>query len=402
MDNARFMDLFMDVTADLGLFDDCTQSAFPSNAHPQMASSSASSSSAAVASTSASAPISAMNLNSYIFPSNDIANMTWDTTLPKQFQAFDPAAPMTMDFTPELSPYCTPAMTNVRSPYAFDNLGLAELGSSPSVGSQSPMDEIFGSQQSQESFDYDFGVVLPQNNTAVNAVWSPQGDFELFPTDTNPSVTSLQQLLMTPAPMGTDLTGLALEESPFESDLDYFSPLASECGSPEMSDFPDAFADFKRCPSDYRPPQRPRRRRMTSEEDARVVIEETKEGINGKPRYQCKVCDKTFSRPFNLRSHRATHAGVKPYVCTHEDEKNDICGWSFARRHDLERHVRSRHSSEKLFKCKTCPIQCGRSDAFKRHLQRHPACGLAAQLEAEAQAQAEAEAESVVKAENIP
>ncbi|KAF8938678.1 hypothetical protein BGZ47_008473 [Haplosporangium gracile] len=400
MDNARFMDLFMDVTADMGLFDDCTQSALLSNAQPQMASSFsvASASTAASASTS----VSAMNLNSYVFPSNDIANMTWDTTLPKQFQPFVPVAPLTMDFTPELSPalsYCTPAMNSVRSPYAFDNLGLDELGSSPSVGSQSPMDEIFGSQQSQESFDYDFGVVIPQSNTTMNAVWSPQGDFELFPTDTNPSVTSLQQLLMTPAPMETELA--ALEESPFESDLDYFSPLASECGSPEVSDFADAFNDFKRHQSDYRPPQRPRRRRLTSEEDARVVIEKTKEGTNDKPRYQCKVCDKTFSRPFNLRSHRATHAGVKPYVCTHENEKNEVCGWSFARRHDLERHVRSRHSAEKLFKCKTCPIQCGRSDAFKRHLQRHPACGLAAQLEAEAQAQAEAGVESAVKAEDI-
>ncbi|KAF9136446.1 hypothetical protein BGX30_011187 [Mortierella sp. GBA39] len=402
MDNARFMDLFMDVTADMGLFDDCTQSVFPSNAMASSSSSVASTSTATTSSTSVSASsISAMNLNSYVFPSNDIANMTWDTTLPKQFQPFVPVAPLTMDFTPELSPalsYYTPAVNSVQSPYAFDNLGFDELGSSPSVGSQSPMDEIFGSQQSQESFDYDFGVVIPQSNATMNAVWSPQGDFELFPTDTNPSVTSLQQLLMTPAPMGTELA--ALEESPFESDLDYFSPLASECGSPEMSDFSDAFNDFKRRSSDYRPPQRPRRRRMTSEEDARVVIEETTEGINGKPRYQCKVCDKTFSRPFNLRSHRATHAGVKPYVCTHEDEKNEVCGWSFARRHDLERHVRSRHSTEKLFKCKTCPIQCGRSDAFKRHLQRHPACGLAAQLEAEAQAQSEAE--SAVKAEDCP
>jgi uncharacterized Zn-finger protein len=343
-----------------------------------------------------------MGVNSFAFSNNDIANMTWDTTIPKQFQPFDAASStMTMDFTPELSPalsYCTPAISSIRSPYAFDNLGLDELGSSPSVGSQSPMDDVFGSQQSQESFDFDFGVVIPQNHT--NAIWpSPQTDFELFPTDNNPSVTSLQQLLMSPVPVGTELA--PLDESPFESDFDYFSPIASECGSPEMYDFSDTGNESKRCQSDYRPPQRPRRRRLTSEEDARVVIEETKEG---KPRYQCKVCDKTFSRPFNLRSHRSTHAGVKPFICTHEDEKNEACGWSFARRHDLERHVRSRHSAEKMYKCKTCPIQCGRSDAFKRHLQRHPACGLAAQLEAqaEAQAQAEAETETEVKAEDIP
>ncbi|KAG0256104.1 hypothetical protein BGZ95_005583, partial [Linnemannia exigua] len=99
MDNTRFMDLFMDVTADLGLFDDCTQSAFPSNAQPQMTSSSS------VASTSTSAA-SVMGLNSFVFASNDIDNMTWDTALPKQFQPFiTPASStMTMDFTPELSP----------------------------------------------------------------------------------------------------------------------------------------------------------------------------------------------------------------------------------------------------------------------------------------------------------
>ncbi|KAF9926667.1 hypothetical protein FBU30_003780 [Linnemannia zychae] len=385
MDNSRIMDMLMDVTLDLGLFDDCTQAVFPSNIQPQMTSSAAPSS-------------SAMTLNSFVFPSNDLANMTWDTTLSKQFQSQVPIAP-TMDFTPELSPalsYCTPAITSIQSPFAFDNLGLDELGSSPSVGSQSPMDDMFGNHQSQESFDFDFGVTMPQVPVA-NAIWSIDGDFELFPVN-NPSVTSLEQLLMSPMPLETELA--TVHESPLESDLDYFSPLASECGSPEMNDFSDGMKELKRGQSDYRPPQRPRRRRLTSEEDARVVIEETKEGTNSKPRYQCKVCDKTFSRPFNLRSHRATHAGVKPFLCTHEDEKNEVCGWSFARRHDLERHVRSRHSGEKLYKCKTCPIQCGRSDAFKRHLQRHPACGLAARLEAEAQAQIEAEA--AVEAETIP
>ncbi|KAF9094279.1 hypothetical protein BGX23_002293 [Mortierella sp. AD031] len=386
--NTRFMDLFMDVSADLGLFDDCSQSAFPSNTEPQLASSTA-------------ASASTMVLNSYVFPSNDIANMTWDTTLPKQFQPL--ATTSTMDFTPELSPalsYCTPAMTSVQSPYAFDRLGLDEIGSSPSVGSRSPMDDILGSQQSQDSFDFDFGVVIPQHQH--NALWSPhQGDFELFP-DNTPSVTSLEQLLMSPVPTGPELS--AMDESPFESDLDYFSPTASECGSPVLGDFAEAINGYKRR-SAYRPPQRPRRRR-TSEEDARVVMEDPMAGGDPKPRYQCNLCDKTFSRPFNLRSHRATHAGVKPFVCDHTDEKDEVCGWSFARRHDLERHVRSRHSPEKMFKCKTCPTQCGRSDAFKRHLQRHPECGRAAQREAEAEAQAQvqikAEADVKVKGEDIP
>ncbi|ORZ18237.1 hypothetical protein BCR41DRAFT_285999, partial [Lobosporangium transversale] len=86
-----------------------------------------------------------------------------------------------------------------------------------------------------------------------------------------------------------------------------------------------------------------------------------------KARYKCSECDKTFSRPFNLRSHRATHLGVKPFLCTQTNEKGDTCSWAFARRHDLERHVRSRHSQGNLFQCKTCGQKCTRSDALKRH-----------------------------------
>ncbi|KAF9104165.1 hypothetical protein BGX27_010210 [Mortierella sp. AM989] len=369
------MDNFsMAFMSEFGLFEDCEQSAFPST-EPHLT----------VNNSAANTFEHIIGSSSFDFPDTNVADITWDSAPSKLQlqQLFNPVPGSMMDFTPELSPatsLATPAPNSLRSPVPFDNL-LDELGSSPSVGWQSPLDHTFGSQQSQESFEFGFGLDAPQNS-----VWPTQNDFQLFP-DNSASVTSLEQLLMTPAPVESELS--VFEESPFESDLDYFSPHDSCAASPAMSEYTDLFGDsnetsrsISRCGSGFQPLKR-RRRRVTTEEDARVIPDESKDDPNARARYKCSECDKTFSRPFNLRSHRATHAGEKPFNCGHVSEKGEVCLWSFARRHDLERHMRSRHSGQKLFKCKTCGAECGRNDAFKRHLQRHAACGLAALKEQE-------------------
>ncbi|KAG0249517.1 hypothetical protein BG011_009218 [Mortierella polycephala] len=365
----RFMDTAsINLSIELCLFDDdCTQSVFPSSA---------------IQSTSTNGNVfnyvadeQIMNNTGYTFPSA-LATVPWDITSSKQEQHFGNFLPVSnIDFTPELSPsmgYSTPAMNTNKSPFAFDTLGLDELGASPMVGWQSPLDEPFGSQQSQESSDFDLAMDVNQNS-----FMSAQRDFQLFP-DNAPSVSSLEQLLMTPVPTENDLP--MIEESPIESDLDCFTPMDSAATSPAMSDYSELFGTpfISGTPSKYKPPRRLRRRRMTSEEAARIIPDESKDDPEAKPRFKCEICNKTFSRPFNLRSHRTTHAGIKPFTCTYANELGNVCDWSFARRHDLERHMRSRHSTEKLFKCKTCGTECGRNDAFKRHLQRHAACGLAA------------------------
>ncbi|KAF9149727.1 hypothetical protein BGX21_011007 [Mortierella sp. AD011] len=397
------MDNFsMALDSDIGLFDDCCdQSAIPSFTPHVVAHVSAANNTTFVT-----AGQTFGNNNSYSFPSNDLAAVTWDVAPTKaQLQQLfnsalsDTSATNIMDFTPELSPamdLATPAANQLRSPFAFDTLGLDELGSSPSIGYQSPMDhqQAFGSQHSQESFDFDFGLdLLPKNTTT----WPAQTDFDLFPENSNnssPSVSSLEQLLMRPVLGEAELS--VFEESPLESDLDYFSPIDSCAASPVLGDYTGLFGNSNeaatgavssgRQGSGFQPPKRRRRRRATTEDAARV-FEDDENDPNARARYKCSVCEKTFSRPFNLRSHRATHAGVKPFVCSHVDEKGEACSWSFARRHDLERHMRSRHSGEKLFKCKTCGAECGRNDAFKRHLQRHAACGMAAMLEQQQQQQ---------------
>ncbi|KAF8950057.1 hypothetical protein BGZ46_004779 [Entomortierella lignicola] len=408
-------------STDLGLFDDCDQSAFPSSVSRLFVNTSATSNPVAFEQILGNNNSNSINVNnnSYSFPSNDLATMSWDMTPSKlQLQQLFNSnvssvnADNVMDFTPELSPamsLVTPAPNSLQSPATFDNLGLDELGSSPCADwHSSPMDnnQTFGyssSQQSQESFDFDFGLDLishQQNNTRS---WPVQTrDFDLFPE--NGSISSLEQLLMkfngTTVGAITNENGeqMSYFESPFESDLDYFSPLDSCAASPILSDDVNLFCKIEETnptvtcvspsaagsasatgeTSGFQPPKRRRRRRATTEEESRVTSNDDPEG---RARYMCSVCNKTFSRPFNLRSHRATHAGVKPFNCPHVNEKGETCTWTFARRHDMERHVRSRHSGEKLFKCKTCGSECGRNDAFRRHLQRHPVCGLAAMME---------------------
>ncbi|KAG0308186.1 hypothetical protein BGZ98_008694 [Dissophora globulifera] len=50
----------------------------------------------------------------------------------------------------------------------------------------------------------------------------------------------------------------------------------------------------------------------------------------------CPVCDRRFTRPFNLRSHLMTHTTARPFPC-------DECHWKFTRQHDLLRHKRAKH-----------------------------------------------------------
>ena len=76
--------------------------------------------------------------------------------------------------------------------------------------------------------------------------------------------------------------------------------------------------------------------------------------------YPCLVagCGMTFSRLYNLRAHQRSHAAHRPHRC-------NLCPASFARSHDLKRHVKLH--DRKAWECQGCHKVFSRRDAIKRH-----------------------------------
>ncbi|KNC99222.1 uncharacterized protein SPPG_05478 [Spizellomyces punctatus DAOM BR117] len=99
----------------------------------------------------------------------------------------------------------------------------------------------------------------------------------------------------------------------------------------------------------------------------------TKKPQGGEFAYSCTFpgCPKEFPKKQNLLSHIRCHSDERPHVCAQ-------CSACFRRKHDLQRHFRSRHAVSKPHHCSYCGKPFARTDGLRRHLvarESRGACG---------------------------
>ncbi|XP_041957999.1 zinc finger protein 366 isoform X1 [Alosa sapidissima] len=86
---------------------------------------------------------------------------------------------------------------------------------------------------------------------------------------------------------------------------------------------------------------------------------------DGQRRWQCRVCDKSYTSKYNLVTHVLGHRGIKPHGCP-------MCGKLFKQLSHLHTHLLT-HQGARPHKCQVCQRAFTQTSHLKRHMLQHSA-----------------------------
>lgn len=80
--------------------------------------------------------------------------------------------------------------------------------------------------------------------------------------------------------------------------------------------------------------------------------------------YKCEICGKLFHHSYNFRRHQTIHTEIRPFFC-------HICGKNFRVLGGLQRHINEHHNGVKKYSCEICAKKFSAKSTRDDHLNIH-------------------------------
>jgi len=92
-----------------------------------------------------------------------------------------------------------------------------------------------------------------------------------------------------------------------------------------------------------------------------------KQTHTGARKFDCVICNKSFTQKSSLQRHHLTHTGEKPYKC-------ETCGKRFSQSNILKFHLTT-HGTEKTYNCSICPYRFIKAENLANHIREKHSSG---------------------------